>query len=175
MHPATYWLLAALATTTALAQTPATNTPARQPGAVGQQQMEAPAAAPRPRRDGIRPDREPPAATPAVPPDATKVYFYVEQMPLLNGQHAYLASIAAITRAVVVPAGAPAGRVYVQFVVTSAGQVSHPHIVKGLRADLDSAVVAATRQLPRFTPGKQGNHVVAVSITVAVTFPVKQS
>jgi hypothetical protein len=101
-----------------------------------------------------------------------KVYTYVEQMPLLNGQHAYLASSAAITRSVVVPAAAPAGRVYVQFIVTKEGQVSHPHIVKGLRADLDSAVVAATRQLPRFTPGKQGNRVVAVVITVGVTFPV---
>jgi hypothetical protein len=103
-----------------------------------------------------------------------KVYFYVEQMPLLNGQQAYLASSAAITRAVVVPAAAPAGRVFVQFILTKEGQVSHPHIVKGLRADLDSAVVAATRQLPRFTPGKQGNRVVAVSITVGVTFPVGQ-
>jgi len=95
-------------------------------------------------------------------------------MPLLNGQHAYLASIAAITRAVVVPAGAPAGRVLVQFVVTREGKVSHAHILEGLRADLDSAVVAATRQLPRFTPGRRGKLPVAVSITVGVTFPVKQ-
>ena len=100
-----------------------------------------------------------------------KVYTYVEQMPLLNGQHAYLASITTISHSAVVPADAPAGRVFVQFVVTKEGQVSHPHILKGLRADLDSAVVAATRQLPRFTPGKQGNHVVAVSITIGVTFP----
>jgi hypothetical protein len=107
-------------------------------------------------------------------PVDTKVYFYVEQMPLLNGQHAYLASIAAISHSVVVPANAPAGRVLVQFIVTKEGQVSHPHIVKGLRADLDSAVVAATRQLPHFTPGKQANRVVAVSITVGVTFPVAQ-
>jgi len=110
----------------------------------------------------------------AEPLDSNKVYFYVEQMPLLNGQQAYLASSAAITHSVVVPANAPAGRVYVQFVVTKEGQVSHPRIVKGLRADLDSAVVAATRQLPRFTPGKQGNRVVAVVITVGATFPVAQ-
>lgn len=105
------------------------------------------------------------------PADA-KVYTYVEQMPLLNGQNAYSASSAAITRAVVAPAAAPAGRVFVQFIVTKEGQVSHPHILKGLRADVDSAVVAATRQLPRFTPGKQSNQVVAVVITVGVTFPV---
>jgi TonB family protein len=106
--------------------------------------------------------------------DSNRVYTYVEQMPLLNGQHAYLASIAAISHSVVVPTGAPAGRVYVQFIVTKEGHVSSPHILKGLRADLDSAVVAATRQLPHFTPGKQSNRVVAVSITIGVTFPVAQ-
>lgn len=110
--------------------------------------------------------------TQAAQPDTTKVYTYVEQMPLLNGQHAYLASAAAISHSVAVPANAPAGRVYVQFIVTQEGLVSHPHIVKSLRADLDSAVVAATRQLPRFTPGKQSNRVVAVVITVGVAFPV---
>jgi hypothetical protein len=143
------WLLAALTTTTALAQT-------------------------HPKKKYIHEDfRQGGEQSKSAPLDA-KVYTYVEQMPLLNGQHAYLASIATITHSVVVPADAPAGRVYVQFVVTKEGQVSYPHIVKGLRADLDSAVVAATRQLPRFTPGKQGNRVVAVSITVGVTFPVAQ-
>jgi hypothetical protein len=144
-----YWLLAALTTTTALAQT-------------------------HPKKKDIHEDfRQGGEQSMSAPLDA-KVYTYVEQMPLLNGQHAYLASIATITHSVVVPADAPAGRVYVQFVVTREGQVSCPHIVKGLRADLDSAVVAATRQLPRFTPGKQGNRVVAVSITIGVTFPVAQ-
>jgi len=114
------------------------------------------------------------ASTQAVQPATTKVYTYVEQMPLLNGQQAYLASAAAISHAVVVPANAPTGRVYVQFIVTQEGQVSHSHIVKGLRADLDSAVVAATRQLSRFTPGKQSNQPVAVVITVGVAFPVAQ-
>jgi hypothetical protein len=81
------------------------------------------------------------------------VYTYVEQMPTLNGQHALFASTAAITHAVVVPADAPAGRVFVQFVVTKEGTVSQPRVVKGLRADVDSAVVAATRKLSRFAPG----------------------
>jgi hypothetical protein len=143
------WLLVALTTTTALAQTHPKKKDSHEAVTQGGEQAKL------------------------APPDA-KVYTYVEQMPLLNGQHAYLASIAAISRSVIVPANAPSGRVYVQFIVTQEGQVSHPHIVKGLRADLDSAVVAATRQLPRFTPGKQGNRVVAVVITVGVPFPVAQ-
>lgn len=143
------YLLVALTATTALAQT-------------------------HPKKKAIHEDVIPGSEKSKPAPLDTKVYFYVEQMPLLNGQNAYLASSAAITHSLVVPTDAPAGRVYVQFVVTKEGTVSQPRVIKGLRADLDSAVVAATRQLPRFTPGKQGNHVVAVSIPVTVTFPVVQ-
>jgi hypothetical protein len=159
------WLVFALAATTALAQTHPKKKPVRKPATVQQPQRES--------QDTYEDFTQGGEQSQPAPLDA-KVYFYVEQMPLLNGQQAYLASSAAISRAVVVPAAAPAGRVYVQFIVTKEGQVSHPHIVKGLRADLDSAVVAATRQLPHFTPGKQANRVVAVSITVGVTFPVAQ-
>lgn len=102
------------------------------------------------------------------------VYSYVEQMPTLNGQGGFAAIAAAIQRQLVLPPAAPAGRTFVQFVVTKAGTVSQPQIVKGLRADVDSAVVAATRKLPRFTPGKQNGQVIAVRLTLPVTFPAKQ-
>jgi hypothetical protein len=166
------WLLVALTATTALAQTHPQKKPIRKPVVMQKQwptrMQDEEDAFIQNTYEGLTSHTQP------VTPDPNPVYTYVEQMPLLNGQHAYLASIATISHSVVVPADAPAGRVYVQFIVTKEGQVSHPHIVKGLRADLDSAVVAATRQLPRFTPGKQGNRVVAVSITVGVTFPVAQ-
>ena len=174
MRFATCWLLVTLAATTALAQTHPKKKPIRKPAIVQQPHRDRQEFIEEAARQDIHEDftqgGEPSQPTPA---DA-KVYTYVEQMPLLNGQHAYLASIAAITHSVVVPANAPTGRVYVQFIITKEGQVSHPHIVKSLRVDLDSAVVAATRRLPRFTPGKQGNHVVAVSITVGVPFSVGQ-
>jgi len=108
------------------------------------------------------------------PSDSEKVYTYVEQMPTLNGQEVYRASIAAISQYLVVPPMAPNGRVFVKFEVNTDGRVSHPQIVKGLRADLDSAVLVATRQLPRFTPGKQGGKVVTVSFTLPITIPVKK-
>jgi hypothetical protein len=176
MKLATYCcLLLALVGTTTLAQTHPKKKSARKPVIVRKQETEAPDLEPIQRMCGeIRIPSRSSEATQYVQPDSNKVYTYVEQMPLLDGQHAYLASAAAISHSVAAPANAPAGRVYVQFIVTKEGQASHPHIVKGLRADLDSAVVAATRQLPRFTPGKQGNRVVAVVITVGVMFPVAQ-
>lgn len=92
-------------------------------------------------------------------------------MPTLNGQNALTASIAAITQYLVVPPAAPAGRVFVKFEVDKAGDVRHAEIIKGLRADVDSAVVTATRQLPRFTPGKQNGRIVRVSFTLPITIP----
>jgi TonB family protein len=90
-------------------------------------------------------------------------------------EHAVSASIAAINRYLVVPRAAPDGRVFVQIEVDKEGRVRHPRIAKGLRADLDSAVMAATRQLPAFIPGKQYGHAVAVSIMAPITVPVKSS
>ncbi|SFQ82470.1 energy transducer TonB [Hymenobacter arizonensis] len=108
------------------------------------------------------------------PIDQNRVYTYVEQMPTLNGQNAFTASIAAIHRSLVVPPAAPDGRVYVSFEVDKEGRVCHPRIEKGLRADVDSAIIAATRQLPPFVPGQQAGRAVAVSIVVPVTISVKK-
>jgi TonB family protein len=104
-------------------------------------------------------------------PDSLKVYTYVEQMPMLNNL-GFPAIITAINQRLVVPPSAPDGRVFVKFEVNRQGVVQHPEIIKSLRADVDSAVVTATRQLPRFTPGKQNGRVVSVSFTLPITIPV---
>jgi hypothetical protein len=105
-------------------------------------------------------------------PDSMKVYTYVEQMPMLNNQKGFLAIITAINQRLVVSPSAPNGRVFVQFEVNRQGVVKHPKIVKSLRADVDSAVVVATQQLPRFTPDRQNGRVVRVSFTLPITLPV---
>jgi TonB family protein len=110
----------------------------------------------------------------AEPFDSTRVYAYVEQMPTLNGQPIMPASKATIEQYLVVPLAAPDGRMFVGFEISKTGSIHNVRILKGLRADLDSAVVTATRQLSRFTPGKQSGHVVAVSIVVPVTIPVRK-
>jgi len=106
--------------------------------------------------------------------DSSRVYTYVEQMPTLPQASSMAGIVAAVERYLVVPPAAPEGRVFVQFVVTKAGAVSQPRIAKGLRADADSAVVAAVRHLPRFTPGRQGGRAVAVSFTLPVTIRAQQ-
>lgn len=175
MRVTTCWLLAALATTTALAQTHPTK-PVRKPAIVhrlhrNKQKTTAKSFIEQDIYEDLtsRDEHTEPATL-----DPNPVYTYVEQMPILNGQQTLFASMAAITNLVVAPADAPEGRVFVQFVVTKTGAISQPRVLKGLRADVDSAVVAAARKLPRFTPGKQNGQVVAVSLTLPVTFPIKQ-
>ena len=170
------WLLIALASTTALAQTHPQKKPVRKHTVVRKQVPQ------KVLRDEIEPYplllEEYPLCNlktvVAEPLDSTRVYTYVAQMPTLNGQPVMAASIAAINQRLVVPPTAPDGRILVGFEVTKAGSVRNVRLLKGMRADLDSAVMTATRQLPRFTPGKQSGQVVAVSIVVPVTIPVRK-
>jgi protein TonB len=109
-----------------------------------------------------------------VPFDPNLIYTKVDQMPTLNGQPAEAASIAAVNQYVVIPSTPPEGQVLVRFDVAKSGDVYHVAVVKGLRADLDSAVVTAVQQLPCFTPGKEEGQVVAVRLTLPVTIPVRK-
>lgn len=169
------YLLAALAGTTALAQTPPKQKLVRKHAVVRRQVPTSVS-----RQHYIESDSRhfPPLVEEYVEtvevPECSKVYTYVEQMPTLNGQNALVASIAAISQRLLLPSNASAGRVFIKFEVTTEGRVAHPQILKGLRADVDSAVVAATRQLPLFTPGKQNGRVVCVSLTLPVTIPAKK-
>jgi len=162
-------LLVALAATAALAQT------RPKKSATHRSALRPKATAPQP-EPWMKDDREPYpylpedfAQIPAPEPsNLDKVYTYVEQMPLLDGQGSYSSLTTAIQQRLVLPLAAPAGRTFVQFVVTKEGTVTKVKILKGLRADVDSAVVTATRKLPHFKPGKQAGQVVAVSYTLAV-------
>jgi TonB family protein len=95
-------------------------------------------------------------------------------MPKLPEASGMAGIVAAVQQRVLLPPTAPAGRVFVQFIVTKEGMVSQLQVVKGLRADVDSAVVAATRKLPRFTPGNQNGRVVPVRLTLLVPIAGQQ-
>lgn len=167
------WLLVTLAATTALAQPNPRKKPVRK-HVVGRQ-VARKADEQDPEQWHANGRSLPPLMTGAGLPtpepevaDSNRIYTYVEQMPTLNGQSGLAAVTTAIQQRLVLPSAAPAGRTFVQFVVTKEGAVTKPQIVKGLRADVDSAVVVATRKLPHFKPGKQAGRAVAVSYTLAV-------
>ncbi|GAA4044618.1 hypothetical protein GCM10022409_33350 [Hymenobacter glaciei] len=112
---------------------------------------------------------------PSVPPaPVEKVYTYVEQMPQLPGGGGQAALVTAIQQHVSYPPQAlrdhAEGRVFVAFTVAASGLIEEVGVVKGLRPDCDSVVVAAVRLLPRLRPGMQAGQAVPVRFTVPVTF-----
>jgi hypothetical protein len=110
----------------------------------------------------------PPAERPVVSADDDKVYTYVEDMPKMADIKAL------IEQQLVLPPKTPREHVFVSFLVTKEGVVRHPQIVKGLRADVDSAVVAAVRRLPDLAPSKQYGRPVNVSFTISINVGKEQ-
>ena len=108
-----------------------------------------------------------------VPFDIDTIFTYAEEMPILNGQHYLVGSRQAIYQLMALSPSALPSRIFVQFEVDKQGHVSHPKILKGLRADADSAVISAIQKLPSFTPGKIAGHPVRMRLTVDVTIPAK--
>ena len=106
--------------------------------------------------------------------DVNELYVYVEQMPQLPGGGGNKAIVEYIQRHLTYPQVAAAsrkqGRVFVSFAVSREGKVQDIHIVKGLAAEYDAAVVTAVQQLPRFEPGMQAGTAVNVLFTVPILF-----
>src|SRR6476469_962456 len=114
------------------------------------------------------------AALAQTAPADNAIYTFAEQMPALTDGGSGTAIAAKLQSLTTYPAAAMQdkveGRVFVSFVVTAAGKVVQPQIVKGLRADVDSAVVNGVRQLPNMVPGRQNGKPVAVRMTAPVSF-----
>ena len=105
------------------------------------------------------------------PVNESKLYTYVEQMPMLPNGGGNAAIVESIQRSIVYPVGVSAsGRVFVSFTVNQAGGVQDIKVVKSLAPAFDQAVVAAVEKLPNFIPGKQGGKPVNVSFTVPIMF-----
>jgi len=102
-------------------------------------------------------------------PEDSRAYTYVEEEASLPGGGGTAALTAAVQQALVVPADAEPGRVFVNFVVTQQGDAISPHILKGLSASTDAAVLAAVRRLPRLVPGKMNGRAVRVQFTLPIT------
>ncbi|MDT0632802.1 M56 family metallopeptidase [Rubrivirga sp. S365] len=108
------------------------------------------------------------AATPPVPEaGADGVYNVAEVQPELVG------GLEALQERVVYPEDARAegveGQVVVQFVVTEAGGVADPAVLRSPDDRLSAAALDAVRGL-RFEPGRQGGEAVPVRFAVPITF-----
>ena len=125
------------------------------------QQEEAPAIAP--------PPPSPPEIifSPKADNGEEDVFMIVEQMPELIG------GLTSIQKHIKYPhiakkAGIE-GRVFIQFVVDTNGNVVDPVVVRGIGGGCDEEAVRAVSQA-KFKPGKQRGQTVKVKMSVPVTF-----
>ena len=106
------------------------------------------------------------------PVNSTRVYDVVEQMPSFPGGISGLRTY--LNQNIRYPAEAQEncvqGRVVVSFVVGKDGHISDVTVLHSVDPSLDKEAIRVVRNMPRWTPGKQGGEPVRVRYNVPVSF-----
>lgn len=106
------------------------------------------------------------------PVNSTRVYDVVEQMPSFPGGISGLRTY--LNQNIRYPAEAQEncvqGRVVVSFVVEKDGHISDVTVLRSVDPSLDKEAIRVVRNMPRWTPGKQGGEPVKVRYNVPVSF-----
>ncbi|MCI1186693.1 energy transducer TonB [Hymenobacter sp. DH14] len=110
------------------------------------------------------------AQTGGAPPDTTRAYTYVEQMPTLPGGGSRDDLVRQIQRLLVLPAGTADGYSVVTFVVGPSGAIREAKITRGSTPAGNAAVLAAVARLPRLVPGRQNGQPLSVQLTLPIPF-----
>ena len=104
--------------------------------------------------------------------DTGEIFMIVEEMPEFpGGQEAlqrYLAS--SIKYPVIAQENGIQGRVYIQFVINSKGEVTNATVLRGVDPSLDREALRVVEAMPKWKPGRQRNRPVRVSYTVPINF-----
>ena len=106
------------------------------------------------------------------PVNSNRVYDVVEQMPSFPGGISGLRTY--LNQNIRYPAEAQEncvqGRVVVRFVVGKDGHISDVTVLRSVDPSLDKEAIRVVRNMPRWTPGKQGGEPVRVRYNVPVSF-----
>ena len=106
------------------------------------------------------------------PVNKNRVYDVVEQMPSFPGGISGLRTY--LNQNIRYPAEAQEicvqGRVVVSFVVGKDGHISDVTVLRSVDPSLDKEAIRVVRNMPRWTPGKQGGEPVRVRYNVPVSF-----
>lgn len=106
------------------------------------------------------------------PVNSTRVYDVVEQMPSFPGGISGLRTY--LNQNIRYPAEAQEncvqGRVVVSFVVGKDGHISDVTVLRSVDPSLDKEAIRVIRNMPRWSPGKQGGEPVRVRYNVPVSF-----
>lgn len=66
------------------------------------------------------------------------------------------------------------GRVTCSFIISKDGSISDAEVIRGVDPVLDAEALRIIYTMPKWTPGKQRGHDVAVKYTVPITFDLKK-
>lgn len=109
------------------------------------------------------------------PVNRNRVYDMVEQMPSFPGGNSGLMTY--LNQHTHYPAEAQEngvqGRVVVSFVVEKNGQINDVTVMRHVDPSLDKEAIRVVRNMPRWTPGKQGGEPVRVRYHVPMSFRLK--
>ena len=109
------------------------------------------------------------------PTEETKVFSYVEQMPIFPGGESALMNY--IASNLKYPSAAQdqgiQGLVMLRFVVTGTGEVGEVQVLKSLDLSCDREAIRVVKSLPRFTPGRQQGKPVNVWFQLPVRFELR--
>ena len=113
---------------------------------------------------------------PVSKPATNEIFRSVEQMPQFPGGEAALMKY--IQSHLKYPENAAKnnieGRVVVQMVIDSIGQVGEVKVVRSVEKELDKEAIRVCKSLPKFTPGRQNGKAVSVWYTLPITFKIQQ-
>lgn len=100
------------------------------------------------------------------------VYFFVDEMPEFpGGMEALLRYIAkAVDYPMVAQENGIQGKVYINFVVNTNGQVSDATVVRGVDPSLDKEALRVVNSMPLWQPGRQSGKAVRVAYHVPISF-----
>jgi|GEM_PF-3270400 len=107
--------------------------------------------------------------------EETKVYSYVDQMPIFPGGESALMSY--IANNLKYPSAAQdqgiQGLVMLRFVVTGTGEVGEIQVLKSLGPSCDREAIRVVKSLPRFTPGRKQGKPVNVWFQLPIRFELR--
>ncbi len=100
------------------------------------------------------------------------LFLVVEEMPEFPGGEAalrrYLAT--AVKYPIIAQENNIQGRVSIQFIINTKGEVTKATVLRGVDSSLDKEALRVVESMPRWKPGKQRNKTVRVSYTVPINF-----
>lgn len=104
--------------------------------------------------------------------DPEETFTIVEEMPEFPGGDAALMRYLAksVRYPVIAEQNNIQGRVYIQFVINTNGEVTNAIVLRGVDPSLDKEAIRVVENMPNWKPGKQRNKPVRVSFTVPINF-----